>query len=135
MRNILFIFLSLVLVSCSLDSDSQPPTQTNAKWSLIQAIGGVAGTSTSYQLNQINWTFNEVDGTLIVEHNTAGVSDALDPGTYDYSIQSIANDDFLFIDDVEYGSIRVSGNRFTINQNIASDGSIIADKFEYRFAR
>ncbi len=135
MRKIAFILLSLVFVNCSIDSDSQPPTQTSAKWSLIQAIGGVAGSNMVYSQNQINWTFNEVNATLIVEHNTAGVSDALDPGTYDYSIQTIANDDFLFIDDVEYGSIVITGNRFIINQNIASDGSIITDKFEYRFAR
>ena len=135
MRKFAFILLSLVLVSCSIESDLQPTTPTSAKWSLVQAVGGLAGSTTNYQQNQINWTFNEVDGTLIVEHNTAGVSDALDPGTYDYSIQTIANDDFLFVDDVEYGSIIVTGNRFLINQNIASDGSIIADKFEYSFVR
>ncbi len=135
MRKFAIILLSLVLVSCSIESDLQPPTQTSAKWSLIQATGGLAGSNTTYQQNQINWTFNEVNGTLIHEHNTAGVADALDPGTYDYSIQNIANDDFLFIDNVEYGSIIVTGNRFIINQNIASDGSIITDKFEYRFAR
>jgi len=135
MRKIIFILLSFVLVSCSIDSDSQPPTQTNAKWSLIQATGGLAGTNTTYQRNQINWTFNEIDGTLIVEHNTTGISGALDPGTYDYTIQNIANDDFLFVDTIEYGSISVSGNRFLIDQSITSDGSAVSDAFEYRFIR
>ena len=135
MKKITIIFLSLVLASCSIESDLQIPTQTTAKWSLIEASGGIAGTSTSYERDQINWTFNEIDGTLIVEHNTAGISEALDPGTYNFSVRNIANDDFLFIDDFEYGSITITGSRFSINQNIASDGSIITDGFEYNFVR
>ncbi len=135
MRKVVFIVLSFVIVSCSIESDSQPPTQTSAKWSLIQAIGGLAGTNETFQRNQINWTFDEANNTLFVEHNASGVSAGLAPGTYDYIIENISNQDFLFIDEEEYGSIAITGNRFIINQNITSDGSIISDKFEYRFSR
>jgi len=135
MRKIIFILLSVLLINCSVDSDLQTPAETNPKWSLIQSIGGVAGTTTIFEENEINWTFNRVGGSLLVEHNISGISDALDPGTYDYSIRNIANQDFLFIDTIEYGLIIINRNRFVIDQNTASDGSSISDRFQYRFAR
>jgi len=135
MRKIIFTLLSVLLVSCSLDSDLQPTTNPIANWSLVQSIGGVSGTTSDFQTDQIVWTFDEVSGVLTVEHNTSGVSEALDPGTYDYTIENIANANFIFINGVEYGSIIIGVSTFRIDQNITSDGSSVSDKFEYRFSR
>ena len=135
MKKIIFTLLSVLLISCSLDSELQPTTPTVANWSLIQSIGGIAGTTSDFQTNQIVWIFDEVNGSLEVTHNTAGVSDALDPGTYNYTIQNIENENFIFINGVEYGAISINVTRFTIDQNITSDGTSVSDKFEYRFAR
>jgi len=136
MRKIAFMLLAIVFVSCSLDSELQTVnTPVNPNWSLIEASGGVAGTTTDFQANQITWTFDEFNGSLEVVHNTSGVSAALDPGTYDYRIENSANADFLFINNVEYGAITINVNRFTIDQNTTSDGSSVSDKFEYVFTR
>ncbi len=135
MKKIFFILLSLVFLNCSLETDAPTTTQTSDNWSLNQSIGGISGTTTDFEKDQITWFFNEVTGILVVEHNVQGVSAALDPGTYEYSVQTIINADFIFIDDVEYGSIAVGATSFTIDQNITSDGTSVADKFEYRFTR
>jgi len=135
MRKIIFTLLSVLLVSCSVDSDLETQATSNPKWSLVESVGGVAGTTANYEVNQINWTFNDLDGTLLVEHNVEGISDALDPGTYDFNLQAINNASFIFINDVEFGAITINVNRFVIDQNITSDGSTVSDKFEYSFTR
>ena len=135
MRKIFFILLSLVFLNCSIDGDTTPTTQGSANWSLSRSVGGVSGTTTIFERDQIEWTFNEVNGILIVEHNVQGVSAALDPGTYEFRIETIVNADFIFIDDVEYGAISIGSSTFTIDQNITSDNNGTADLFEYLFVR
>ena len=135
MKKIFFILLSLVFFNCSLESDTPANTDVSPHWSLIRSIGGIAGTTTDYQQDQITWIFNESTGVLVVDHTTQGVSAALDPGTYDFSIQTIDNDAFIFIDNVEYGNILIGSTTFAIDQNVTSDGTVVADKFIYQFVR
>jgi len=135
MRKIFFILLSVLLLNCSLDGDTSTNTEVNTNWSLSRSVGGISGTTTNFETDQIAWTFNEFTGTLLVEHNVQGVSAALNPGTYEFRIETILNADYIFIDDVEYGAISILPRTFTIDQNITSDGSGTADMFEYLFVR
>jgi len=135
MRKIFFILLSVLLLSCSLDGDTTTNTEVDTNWSLSRSIGGISGTTTDFEADQIAWTFNEVTGILVVEHNVQGVSAALDPGIYEFRVEAILNADYIFIDDVEYGAISISARTFTIDQNITSDGNGNADLFKYLFVR
>jgi hypothetical protein len=135
MRKIFFILLSVLLLNCSLDGETTTTNEGNGNWSLSRSVGGVSGTTTNFETDQITWVFNEFTGILVVEHNVQGVSAALDPGTYEFRIEAILNADYIFIDDVEYGAISISARTFTIDQNITSDGNGTADLFEYFFVR
>jgi len=135
MKKIALLLSVISMLSCSLDDsvDRTTPTPT-AKWSLVRITGGVAGVETDLEVGQITWFFDIANNTLTVEENEEGLSHGLSEGIYAFEVLNISNADFLFIDEIEFGSINVSQNVFTIDQNIISTGTG-TDGFEYRFVR
>lgn len=135
---VLYLFIlciSTSLLSCTLENDGNDTPTRSAKWSLVKVTGGIAGVDITLELGQITWIFDELNNQIIVEENVEGLSYALSEGTYTYSIETINNADFLFVDEVEYGDITIGQNTFTIDQNNTSDNTNTADKFVYRFNR
>ncbi|WP_303319083.1 hypothetical protein Q4Q34_00155 [Flavivirga abyssicola] len=133
------IFSLLLLTACSVKNDINiPEPQTViAHWNLVRTTGGLAGVDDSFPLETVVWTFNEVDFEIEIENNNTDDTkqDALDSGTYAYSVTEANGDTFLSIDGVEFGSFTISSAAvLTIDQNNLSDGSG-ADGFIYTFER
>jgi len=133
MRKIVFILLSILLLSCSISDDSSTPP-SSAKWNLINITGGISGTEIVLDRGQITWVFDEANSILIIEEIAEGLPDGLIKGDHTFSIENINNDDFIFIDGVEYGSIAIGSNTFTIDQNVTSTGSA-SDLYIFKFVR
>ena len=134
MKKIVLLLVIVSTLSCSIDDGTNTPPQS-AKWSLVRITGGVAGVDINLDRGQITWIFDEFNSNIIVEENVAGVSYGLSEGTYSYSIQPIANADFIFVDEVEYGDIIIGQNTLTIDENVNSTSTNTSDKFKYRFVR
>ena len=133
MKKVVFVLISVLLISCSLSGDTNTPTR-DAKWSLINISGGIAGTEINLERDQITWVFDEANNNLIVEVNIEDPLIGLSEGTYSYDLETISNELFLFVDSSEFGAITISESLLTIDQNITSTGSA-ADLFKFRFVR
>ncbi|MDO5989792.1 hypothetical protein Q4Q39_20510 [Flavivirga amylovorans] len=133
----LIVLSSLFLfTSCSVDNNNPEPQTVIAQWNLIKTTGGIAGVNDEFSLKTIVWVFNEVDFEIEVENkNTDDTKqDALDSGTYSYSVKNVEGKSFLTIDGDEIGRYTITGNKLVIDQNDQSEGSG-ADGFVYTFER
>lgn len=133
MKKVVYILVSVLLLSCSLNDDTNTPTR-DAKWSLINISGGIEGIEIILDKGQITWVFDEVNNNLIVEVNIDDPLIGLSEGTYSYDLEIISNESFLFVDSSEFGAITVSETQLKIDQNITSTGTA-ADMFLFRFVR
>ena len=133
MKKVVYILVSVLLLSCSLNDDTNTPTR-DAKWSLINISGGIEGIEIILDKGQITWVFDEASNNLIVEVNIDDPLIGLSEGTYSYDLEIISNESFLFVDSNEFGAITVSETQLKIDQNITSTGTA-ADMFLFRFVR
>ena len=133
MKKVVYILVSVLLLSCSLNDDGNTPTR-DAKWSLINISGGIAGIEIILDKGQITWVFDEANNSLIVEVNIDDPLIGLSEGTYSYDLETIGNELFLFVDSSEFGAITISDTQLKIDQNITSTGTT-ADMFLFRFVR
>ena len=125
------------LTNCSLsDDNNQNNTTYKTYWHLVNTTGGVAGVDDDFDLEEIVWFFDEENMILTVENNNSDTTkeDALESGTYDYSITNDDTNYFLFIDSTEFGSYTISSSEFVIDQNITTTGTL-DDGFQYTFKR
>ena len=130
---LLFVFIASIL-SCNSESDGGDITQGVGPWNLVNIKGGVNGTDTDIDRGAITWVFNDLNFTLFVTNNIGGIPTGIDDGEHDWRIEESGNEEFLIIDDVEYGAITLGSNTLTLNQNITSSGSA-SDKYILRFVR
>lgn len=135
MKKIALLLIMVSTLSCSIEEDGTNTTPQSAKWSLVRITGGVAGVDINLEREQITWIFDEFNNNIIVEENVPGVSHGLSEGTYSYYLQNISNADFIFVDEVEYGDIKIGQSTLTIDENINSTSTNTSDKFKYRFVR
>ena len=133
MKNIVLILISILLFSCSLSDDANTPTR-DAKWSLINISGGIAGTVLNFDRGQITWVFDEANNNIIVEVNINDPMIGLSEGIYPYELETINNELFLFVDNDEFGALTISATQLKIDQNITSTGNA-ADLYVFRFVR
>ena len=123
--SIFFSMMVLSFISCNKDNDSL----LEDKWSMINATGGIAGFNQNYPVGQINWTFD--DGTLKIENKYTGQFNFSFPtGKYTYQEINLSNISTLYINDQQFGDIKISNNSLTIDQS-----SFMADGFMYTFIR
>ncbi|MDD7887747.1 hypothetical protein [Flavivirga sp. 57AJ16] len=129
------IFGLLLLTGCSTD-DNNTPQVIITHWNLIKTTGGIAGVNDTFPLKTVIWTFDEVNLKLtIVNNNTDDTKqDALDSGTYAYSVTEKNNKTYINISTNEFGGFETTSNQLVIDQNDLSEGSG-ADGFVYTFQR
>ena len=131
MKKIVFILLSLFLFSsCSSDDN----TTSIEKFSLINVSGGFAGINENFAKEEITWTFNVENSTLIIKKNIQNTFSGLSEGTYTYSFENSNNKQYIFINDIEIGSVLSQENGMIINENEQSSGSG-ADRFVYELEK
>jgi hypothetical protein len=133
MKKIVFILLSVLLLSCSLSNDTTT-TSRDGKWSLINISGGIAGIEINLEKGQITWVFDEANNNLIVEVNIDDPMIGLSEGVYSFELKTINNEQFLFVNGTEFGALTVSETQLNIDQNITSTGSG-ADMYAFQFVR
>ncbi len=138
-KHFLTIFLSiLILTSCSIKNDTQLPDPQTViiHWNLTKTTGGIGGVNDEFTLGTVVWTFDEIDLKITVENNNTDDTkqDALDSGTYDYSVTEAGGKTFINIVGNEFGRFAVSNNTLVIDQNELSQGSG-ADGFLYTFQK
>ena len=137
-RNFLILLSSIfMLTSCSLDNDNtDAPEIILVTWHLIETNGGIAGINDQFNLDTIIWSFSGANGSLVVENNntTDTKQDLLDSGIYSFTISTINEENFIFIDDIEYGQITIVTDGFTIDENNRTNGQL-ADGFVYTFQK
>ena len=130
------IFSVLLLTGCSVDNNNPTPQVVIAHWNLIKTTGGVAGVNHTFPLKTVIWTFDEANLKLtVVNNNTDDTKqDALDSGTYDYSVTKNNDDTYLSISENEFGGFKITSSQLVIDQNDLSQGSG-ADGFVYTFQK
>lgn len=130
-KQITFILISLFLItSCTNDQN----TIITEKFSLINVSGGFAGINENFAGGEIIWTFNTQNTTLTVEKNIQNVFSGLSEGNYSYSVQNINDKQYIFINNIESGSVTNEENRMIIDENEQSTGSG-ADGFIYQLEK
>jgi len=131
---------TFILSSCSLDNESNVENENQDvifyTWHLVKTEGGIAGINDPFDLDTVIWSFDELNGILEIENNNDDDTkqDLLDSGTYNFSISTISGENFIFIDNVEYGEINIGTSTFTIDENNKTD-SQGADGFIYTFQK
>jgi hypothetical protein len=131
MKKVTFILISLFLYSsCTSDQN----TIITEKFSLINVSGGFAGINENFAEGEIIWTFNTPNASLTVEKNIQYVFSGLSEGNYSYSVQNINDKQYIFINNIESGSVTNEKNRMIINENEQSTGSG-ADGFRYQLKK
>ena len=127
-----------MLSNCSLDNgnNSESGTITIVFWHLTNTSGGLAGVDDQFDLDKVIWSFNEVNGTLIIQNNNTDDTkqDGLPSGTYSFSVSLNSGNYLLYIDGAEFGSYSISDTELIIDQNITTSGSG-ADGFVYTFKK
>ncbi|WP_242206371.1 hypothetical protein [Aestuariivivens insulae] len=141
MKKSIIYLLAIILgitTSCSVNSDDNQDLQNyKSLWHLRNVSGGVSGVNDDFELETIVWSFDETTATLTVENNNTDDTkeDALDSGTYSYSLAQVASRNYLSIDGTEVGELTFSSqNTMVIDENELSTGSA-SDGFKYTFQR
>jgi hypothetical protein len=120
---LLGILFTLLFSACS-SSETTSNVVEGTTWNLVQVSGSFTGSVSNFTRGTIKWTFNQSNGTLLVENiNTnPNLTDILENGTYPY--QRISNpepgscSEILMIDGMNMGCFSISNNQLTIDQAI-----------------
>ncbi|MDV6166865.1 hypothetical protein R1T16_00405 [Flavobacterium sp. DG1-102-2] len=89
---LLSAFALLGFSSCNNDDDNdnnpEPTDGLQQIWTLVRVSGGFAGTTATFPINQIMWSFAD-NGTVIIHNNNTDTSkeDYFDSGTYPYLVK------------------------------------------------
>jgi hypothetical protein len=131
----LLMILSLVFfTSCNNDDDSNQMEILNGIWNVKNISGGFAGIDDDYDTGIITWTFNNQILTIENNESQGNIYSGFESGTYYYSTNEINGNNYIIINNAEYGGFTLSVNNLTINQNETSSGSG-ADGFMLQFER
>jgi len=131
----LLMILSLVnFTSCNNDDNSNQMEILNGIWNVKNISGGFAGINDDYDTGIITWTFNNQILTIENNESQGNVYSGLESGTYNYSTNEINGNNYIIINNAEYGGFTLSVNNLTINQNETSSGSG-ADAFILQFEK
>lgn len=133
MKKVIFILVSVFILGCTLNNDSNTNT-IDPKWSLIKIRGGIQGTVINLEKGQITWVFDELNNNIIVEVNINDPLIGLSEGIYPYELETIDNEKFLFVNGSEFGALTVSNSQLDIDQNLTSTGPV-TDLYEFNFIR
>lgn len=139
LKTLIFTLLigSGLLSSCSDDANIIPQEENlNGTWNLKNLSEGFAGLNENYPDGAITWTFNAQNQTIIVDNNVpASEGFVFNSGTYNYSITTVNNQEYLNIDSGEFGGLSIStNNNLVIDQNVMSSG-VGADGFILSFEK
>lgn len=136
MKNCALIVLScfFILSSCSTNDDPIESQKIRYLWHLVNVTGGVAGIDEQFPVGTIIWSFDDATKTLTIDNKNTddSIEDALESGSYDYSVLDVDGKTYLSIEGNELGSFEISQSNLIINQNIMSTGTG-ADGFIYTF--
>ncbi|KAA1246388.1 hypothetical protein [Aquimarina sp. RZ0] len=130
MNRIYILLLSIILVSCSNDDDSQSQTSAlNGEWNLVNITGGFIGMDQDFEKGIIVWNFNESTQKVTITNNSTidGVYNGLPSGTYPYAISAPADADELIVNENSLGFLELTSNSFSVSEQFG-DGFTI--KFE-----
>jgi hypothetical protein len=106
----------------------------NGIWNVKNISGGFAGIDDDYDTGIITWTFNNQILTIENNESQGNIYSGFESGTYYYSTNEINGNNYIIINNAEYGGFTLSVNNLTINQNETSSGSG-ADGFMLQFER
>ena len=139
LKTLIFTLLigSRLLSPCSNDTNINPKKENlNGPSNLKKLSAGFAGLDENYPNGAITWTFNAQNQTIIVDNNIpASEGFIFDSGTYNYSITTVNNQEYLNIDSGEFGGLSIStNNNLVIDQNVMSSG-VGADGFILSFEK
>ena len=134
MKKILLLIAITTLLSCDSDSDGGDLSQGIGPWNLINIKGGVNNIDTDIDRGQITWVFNDLTNKVTVTNNIGGIPTGISDGEHDFRLERSGNDDFLIIDNDEYGALTIGTSRLTIDQTITSTGNA-PDEYILLFAR
>ncbi len=129
----------IAFTNCSLDSTSEDIQQYDVFFHLSNVNGGISGINENYSKNQVVWSFfleTNISGTLTVVNTISDESaeTGLTSGTYDFYFENDNENVFIFINDVEIGSIVFYNEEMIIDQNIKTTGTG-SDGYVYTFDR
>jgi hypothetical protein len=125
----LIIILSLLQMSCSSNSNSNPTDAVQGQWKLVTVSGSFAGIHDSFAPGLITWTFNAASHTVTVVNNNTNpnLQSVLPTGVYDYHFVNNPDSpcgESIDINGSVYGCYTVTNDSLIIDQAIA-DGYTI----------
>tara|TARA_B110000902_G_C13712324_1_gene361775 strand:- start:55 stop:471 length:417 start_codon:yes stop_codon:yes gene_type:complete len=131
----LIMILGIVFfTNCNSDDDSNQAETLNGIWNVKNISGGFAGIDDEYDAGIITWTFNNQVITIVNNESQGNIYSGFESGTYNYSINEVNGNNYITINNAEYGGYALSINNLTIDQNQTSSGSG-ADGFMLQFER
>jgi hypothetical protein len=131
----LLIILSLVFfTNCNSNDDSNLAETLNGIWNVKNISGGFAGIDDDYDAGIVTWTFINQVITIKNNESQGNIYSGFKSGTYNYSINEVNGNNYIVINNAEYGGCTLSINNLTIDQNQSSSGSG-ADGFMLQFER
>ncbi|MBC3757832.1 hypothetical protein H7U19_05410 [Hyunsoonleella sp. SJ7] len=139
---ILFVtFLSFLTISgCSTTNDTTQAQEEFEipQYHLIKVTGGIAGVDHTFDMDTVIWVFTVNafnEAILVVENNNGdeGLEDGLDSGSYIFSsVIDNENEEYLFIENDEFGHVDLQSDGLVIDQNKTTNGTL-SDGFIYTF--
>lgn len=140
MKLLPFFLFFLCLLSCKNDDDIITNTdisdtntlELDGKWSMISVTGGFIGTDHFFDKEVVVWIFDQTNKTIQVKNNNENNSleDGLSSGTYEYSINTIEDNQELLINGNSIGNFELSDDKkkFILEE-------VFRDGFRYEFER
>ncbi len=121
--SLLMISGIILFTSCSNDEESTTLESLNGIWNVKNISGGIAGINDDYDDGTITWTFT--NQMLTVENNESqgNLYSGFESGTYNYTVSEINGFQYIFINNVEFGSYALATNSLIIDQNETSSGA------------
>ncbi len=137
-RRVYFVLPFVFLLFSCISNDPIPgqDLQSNivTNWHLVEVLDDTEVVVSAFELGTVVWKFNtdeEGETTIIITNNNTDMDseDALDSGTYSYTIVDAPDGDQIFIEVdntfVEFGQISEAGGQVVIDQRVFVDTEIL----------
>ena len=127
--SVVLICLVFAFFGCTNDEENNNDP-INGAWNLKNISGGFVGIDNDFNDGVIVWTFNQLNGVLVIQNDndSSAIYDGLASGTYTFRILEKEEKEYLIIDNRELGGMILRQNELIIDQNDMSTGSG-ADRF------
>ena len=110
------------------------PEQLIGTWHLASVVGVFDDFFCEFSDGDRTWDINESNITVAYNGVSDATCDALEEGSYTYSVFESNGEHILLTDNEEYGRFTINGNEWLINRIVVPGGTEM-DEFQFKLIK